>query len=253
MKLVRADEHLKALNDEVGAFLQIRPYEVVTQQDVPGGNIRAQVVYRHAPPDRLLMLIGDALYNLRSALDHLAWSLAGTNADPRTEFPIFADKSKFCAVNSHGIPQKGSGLLKMHDMPASAQAVIKSLQPYNGSHELPDCAPLWLLQALGIEDKHHTLNLVAAGLEGSIHISTGRHPAYGLTGTTGHLTFEDGAEIFHMPGPVDQSQVQDHSRYTFDIAFDPKGPARGIRLREGLRDMREAVAEAIGLLEPFVP
>jgi hypothetical protein len=253
MKLVRADEHLKALNDEVAAFLQIRPYEVVTQQDVPRGNIRAHVVYRHAPPAILLMLIGDVLYNLRSALDHLAWSLAGTNADTRTEFPIFADKSKFCAVNSHGIPKRGSGLLKMHDMPVSAQAVIESLQPYNGSHGLPECAPLWLLQASCIEDKHHTLNLVAAGMEGNVHISTGRHPAYGLTGTTGYLMLEDGAEIFHMPGPVDQSRVQDYSRYTFDVAFDPKGPTRGIRLREGLRDMREAVAEAIRLLESFVP
>jgi hypothetical protein len=87
MKLVRADEHLKDLNNEVAAFLQIRPYEVVTKKDIPAGNLYGQVIYRHAPPDLLLMLIGDVLYNLRSALDHLAWSLAGTHANKRTEFP----------------------------------------------------------------------------------------------------------------------------------------------------------------------
>ena len=253
MKLSRADEHLKALNEEVVEFLKTHPYEVVTQQDAPGGNIRAQVVYRHAPPAILLMLIGDVLYNLRSALDHLAWSLAGTKADARTEFPIFLHRSQFCAVDRRGTPKQGSGLLKMHDMPASAQAVIESLQPYNAAHGLPECAPLWLLQASCIEDKHRTLNLVAAGMEGSVHVSTGRHPAYGLTGTSGYLTLEDGAEIFHIPGPVDQSRVQDYSRYTFDVAFDPKAPARGIRLREGLRYMREAVAEPLRLLKPFVP
>src|SRR5947208_16718341 len=95
MKLTRADEHLKVLHDEVADFMAIHPYEVVTQQDGPRRNISAKVVYQHAPPDRLLMLIGDVLYNLRSALDHLAWSLAGTHADARTEFPIFLNRSKF--------------------------------------------------------------------------------------------------------------------------------------------------------------
>jgi hypothetical protein len=244
MKLVRTDEHLKALNDEVTNFLAIRPYEVVTQQDGPGGNISAKVVYRHTPPNRLLMLIGDVLYNLRSALDHLAWILTGPKADRRTEFPIFCAQQGFLGQ---------WGQAKIHDMPAAAQTIIESLQPYKRSHSSPERTPLWMLQAACIEDKHHTLNLVAAGVRGALHVSTSRHhPAYGLTGTTGDfLTFEDGAEIFRMPGPVDPSQVQDHSIYTFDVAFDPKGPAQGVRLREGLRDMREAVAEAIQLLAPF--
>jgi hypothetical protein len=246
MKLIRADEHLKALNDEVTDFLAIHPYEVITQQDSPRGNISAKVVYRYTPPDRLLMLIGDVLYNLRSALDHLAWSLAGTRADETTEFPIFCKERGF-------LGQRGGA--KIHDMPAAAQTIIESLQPYKRSHSSPERTPLWLLQAANIENKHHTLNLVAARVRGDIHVNTSLcHPSYGLTGTTGdYLTFEDGAEIFRIPGPVDPSQVQDYSRYTFDVAFDPKGPARGIRLREGLRDMREAVAEAIRLLEPLVP
>src|SRR5207244_11015007 len=153
-----ADEYLNALHNEVANFLAIRPYEVVTQQDGPGGEIGAHVVYRHTPPDRLLMLIGDVLHNLRSALDHLAWSLAGLNANKRTEFPIFLDRREFSAVDSHGIPKRGSGLEKMHDMPAPAQTAIESLQPYQRVHGLPEeSEPLWLLHQLSIEDKHHTL------------------------------------------------------------------------------------------------
>jgi hypothetical protein len=100
----------------------------------------------------------------------------------------------------------------------------------------------------------HTLNLVAARVRGDIHVRTSlRYPAYGLTGMTGDLLLEDGAEIFRMPGPVDQSHVQDYSHYTFDVALAPKEPSGSIRLREVLNEMREAVAEAIRLLEPFVP
>lgn len=243
MKLVRADEHLKALNNEVAAFLQIRPYEVVTKKDIPAGNLFAQVIYRHTPPDFLLMLIGDVLHNLRSALDHLAWSLAGTKADRRTEFPIFCKEKGF-------LGQRGRA--KIHGMPTPAQNIIESLQPYKGTHGLPEIEPLWLLQQLGIEDKHHTLNLVAAGVDVHLYVRTGSHPAYGLTGRTGYLPLEDGAEIYRIPLPTNHSYVQDDSHPIFDVALDPKGPGRGISLREGLRDMREAVAEAIRLLEPHV-
>jgi hypothetical protein len=244
MKLVRADEHLKALNGEVADFLAIRPDEVVTQQDVPRGYRSAKIVYRHAPPDRLLMLIGDVLYNLRSALDHLAWSLAGAHADRRTAFPIFPEASGFL----------NRGREKLHDMPTAAQTIIESLQPYKGRHGSPEDAPLWLLQRLHIEDKHHPLNLVAAGVDIHLHVHTSaKPPAYGLTGRTGYLPLKDGTQIYCIPLPADRSYMQDHSHPIFDVALDPQGPGRGVSLREGLRDMRAAVAEAIRLLEPLIP
>ncbi len=143
----------------------------------------------------------------------------------------------------------------MHDMPVPAQTAIESLQPYQRVHGLPEeSEPLWLLHQLSVEDKHRTLNLVAARVDARLDVSTSPiHPAYGLTGRTGYLPLEDGQEIYRIPLPVNPSQVQDYSHFTFDVALDPKGPGRGISLREGLRDMREAVGEVIRLLQPFVP
>jgi hypothetical protein len=134
------------------------------------------------------MLIGDAIHNLRSALDHLAWSLAGTNAGRSTEFPIFVSRTEFSK----------RGKRKMHGMPTPAQKIIKSLQPYKRPHGLPkEREPLWLLQNLDIEDKHRALNLVASEMMGNVDISTSRdHPAYGLTMVTGLIPLADGAEIF---------------------------------------------------------
>src|SRR5262249_48956289 len=130
---------------------------------------------------------------------------------------------------------------------------IESLQPYNRTHGLPECAPLGLLQATSIEDKHHTLNLVAMRVGGEVRIGTGGHPAHGVTVVMGDWILEDGAEIFRGSGPVNPLQVKDDSSYTFDVAFGPKGPAGGVRLRDGLRDMREAVADAIWQLAAYVP
>jgi hypothetical protein len=242
MKLARANEHLRAVDEAIVDFLKSCPYEVVTEQ--MRGQIRAHVVYRHRPPDRLLMVIGDAVHNLRSALGHLAWSLAGPSADKRTEFPILIDRTKFFT----------EGMDKMHDMPAPAQNIIETLQPYHQRHGLPkEKEHLWVLQNLDIEDKHHTLNLVAAGVMGNVHISSSRaHPAYGLTGVTGYMPLADGAEIFSVTAPVDQSQMQDFSRYTFDVAFDPAGAAAGASLGGTLSGIWKAVAEAIQLVEPHV-
>src|SRR5262249_19072530 len=154
--------------------------------------------------------------NLRSALDHVAWSLAGTRADSFTEFPIFIDRDWFGARDGKGRPERGSGLCKLHDMPAEAQAIIESLQPYRGLHGPPEIDALWLLQRLSIEDKHRTLNLVAAGVDVRVQVRThaNTHPAYGMTGRTGYLPLEDGAEIYSVPiGPG--ADVQDDSSVTF--------------------------------------
>src|SRR5262249_51464823 len=85
--------------------------------------------YRQTPPDRLFMLIGDVLHNLRSALDHLAWSLAGTLADRNTEFPIFVDPARFGARDGNGRPERGGGLRKLHNMPAEAQSSVRNASP----------------------------------------------------------------------------------------------------------------------------
>ena len=89
-----------------------------------------------------------------------------------------------------------------------------------------------MLQNLDVEDKHRTLNLVAAQMMGNVDVSSSKdHPAYGLTMVTGLMPLADGTEIFRIN--VGQSPVQDLSRYTFDVAFDPEGPAKGASLRDG--------------------
>jgi hypothetical protein len=191
MKLATADGHLRALDDAVAEFLATIP--VRGCQRVCGRPVhRARRL--SAPTARgLLMLTGDAVHNLRSALDHLAWSLAGASADRHTEFPIFIDEAKF----------RDKGRTKMRGMPSQAKKIIKSLQPYKRPHGLPEeKEPLWLLQSLDIEDKHRTLNLVASGVMGRLHVSTNMdRPEFGLTGATGFMPFADGAVILRIPAP----------------------------------------------------
>jgi hypothetical protein len=75
MKLVRAHEHLEVLSDELAAFRAGELYRVVHEEEAEGSEhvFRAQVIKE--PPPHLSAIIGDALQNMRSALEHLAWGL----------------------------------------------------------------------------------------------------------------------------------------------------------------------------------
>src|SRR4051812_7680913 len=85
LKLVRADEHLETLDNQITSFLEREPYSVSYERKPDGSEhiYRAHVV--EDPPLALGVLIGDCLQNMRSALDHLVWQLAlrsGKRATP---------------------------------------------------------------------------------------------------------------------------------------------------------------------------
>src|SRR5688500_2689164 len=105
LKLDRAREHLDSFEVEIGAWLITEPYGIVDEPDpepppqpVPDGYRprRFRIVRSAGVPARLSLLIRDCLFNLRAALDHLAFALAFANTPgmlesqiSSSEFPIF--------------------------------------------------------------------------------------------------------------------------------------------------------------------
>jgi hypothetical protein len=109
------------------------------------------------------ILVGEILYNLRSALDHLAWllvQLAGKQPGDRTTFPV-----KFSPFDKRGRLVGAQLDPKIDD--DRIMELVEECQPYRGSVPgsltPPDRDPLWELHRLNIIDKHRTL-LVVAGL-----------------------------------------------------------------------------------------
>ncbi len=95
-------------------------------------------------PRRVCMMVGEIVYNLRAALDHLVWGLATRNGQVSVGgvgFPVCDSPEHFKQV-SHG------GMLK--GVPRKFYPLIASAQPYLASD--PANAPLKLLQGLAIAD-----------------------------------------------------------------------------------------------------
>ena len=78
LKVIRAKEHLDALYAEILEFLRTdpQPYAIQPEHNREGSEYVFHFKVNREPPTEWSVAVGDVTYNLRSALDHLAWQLA---------------------------------------------------------------------------------------------------------------------------------------------------------------------------------
>lgn len=178
-KFERAREHFQALADEVLEYLQRMDrggvYEVETTID--SGTRRCKVVLNvgePVPEVRWGLLVGDAMHNLRSCLDHLieAATIIHTGAPlDRTEFPVFdaphgtGGRAGYHDKQRDGTtPDPRSGLHRVRGVDPQLAELVEQEQPYHASD--PHRHPLWRLHRFDIIDKHRVIPVF--GIAGDI-------------------------------------------------------------------------------------
>ncbi len=73
LKVERADKHISELDDAVREFLETRPYGITLDKNPESGDSLLQYGWnKPVPGEQFGLIIGDAVHNLRAALD-LAW------------------------------------------------------------------------------------------------------------------------------------------------------------------------------------
>jgi hypothetical protein len=153
-KIERAKQHIANLDGALRAFYGSKPYAVGVKHDPNTRKLIYYVAGVAETPKAVLFFAGDAIQNLRSALDHLAFKLweAGVycpgTAESHVSFSIFDSPEKF-KTNFQGIVK------------GSRQSVIDALgaiEPYKGGkgHQL------WILNKLNNIDKHRELLTVGS-------------------------------------------------------------------------------------------
>src|SRR5437899_342422 len=156
LKVVWAQEQLKAFQIEAGQYMNRHPYEVVRQRN--GDTWTFSFRTTEDPPLRLSEILGYCIGDLRAALDYIAWQLASWYSpkplvigDDKVYFPLAADPNKL-DLNS----------LAKYNIPALARDEIEHVQPYHAGYE-----PLGWLKKLVNADKHClpllTISHVGAG------------------------------------------------------------------------------------------
>ena len=145
-KLNWANEHINKLNGLTDEFRSTHRDTVRPETDTETGDTIYRVAYVPDLPESFSLLLGDALYNLRSTLDHLAHELvtvAGNKPTPQTAFPIFDSDDEYWE----------SFARKVKGMRQEVIEEISRLRPYKGGFG----HALWQLHRLNNFDKHRFL------------------------------------------------------------------------------------------------
>jgi hypothetical protein len=158
-KIDRARKHISDLRSEVRAFLDRRPYAVASRPHAKPGHIVYYVSRVEPIPDVLGLIAGDAIQNLMSALDHLAYQLvcSDTNDCPPNRFGIYFP------IRFKAADYEKAKLKKMEGASAETLKAVDSVKPYKEGNSLL-CA-LWQLNNI---EKHRLLLTVgsqAAGIK----------------------------------------------------------------------------------------
>lgn len=148
LKVKRANEHISAFEQQVRTFLERRPYKVGAKRDPETRKLIYFVESAEPTPDCLPVIAGDAIQNLMSALDHLAYQIVcsdtGDNPpNPRAiYFPIADDRKKYEANKRN----------RMNGACQQTFDAFDALKPYKGGND-----QLWALHRLNNIDKHRII------------------------------------------------------------------------------------------------
>ncbi|WP_219419957.1 hypothetical protein [Pseudonocardia nigra] len=243
-KLGRARVHLAELERDAKAYMDSEPFEIYHEADPDSGPIRAHVHVRAEPPEHLGLVLGDALHNARTALDHVVCRLvedAGGTVGPETMFPT----AKKATDWPKWVKKRLAGA-----SPAAVAAVMASAVHPGGDDQL------WALHRLDIDDKHKVLIPLGMYL-GTVNLRFGHSvlgdaaPLIGLV-PEDVIRIEEGVEIFTI---AEQARFADEPPpalkqdfgFTFDLGLDSDGalgprPVRLVQTATALIDHAETVA-----------
>jgi hypothetical protein len=186
LKILRASKHIEEIKSCIATYTAGNPYEVIPQPD------GKEILTTGTPPPELSVIAGEVLYQLRSALDHLAFDLVKLNpgnislpADwtDKCEFPLFQTLKP-----GQQTPLPYGSFTKLPGVSKEAHAVIEALQPYYRVGAANNY--LRVLTNLSNIDKHRHLTLMRT--RAVLHEK--RVMSSGLRGTS-FASLDHGAEI----------------------------------------------------------
>jgi hypothetical protein len=236
-KFDRAEEHLEEINHLIGPSARTRQAHPVSERLETYHGTR-QWVYRldmgvELDEERLAILAGDFLFNVRSGLDHRAISLVPAEQKHRASFPIFSDDPLAIdpATGGH-VNTKAWKAWKgtIQPFPDSAAAALLVLQPFDSARKLGKRAEdhsLDVLRVLHDADEHQEL-FVADRMLLQVDVLVGGQivrsaPSAVQDGTVVYASSDkENVEVVGMPevGLGAGKKGRDKWRWPVPLAFD---------------------------------
>jgi len=153
LKIDRAKHHVEELNGRILRFQSEHPHEIIIEADPePGYKVYKFRLTEPVPFADFSVLIGDALGNMRAALDHATYACAVINKSPsfRTcNFPFGKDAAAF-----------NRAVKRCSSVPNDIQTLLGTFQAHKDGNVM-----LWRMNKMCNGDKHASITPVLIGWE----------------------------------------------------------------------------------------
>jgi hypothetical protein len=240
LKVERADRHIADVNSVVRKFLEREPYTAIVEQE-KGCPDALVLRAKEKLPNRLAAIVGDAVHNLRTALDYLAVDLVALNSQS-TKGVYFP----FCE-SADGL----EAMIKERHVDRASEKVvneIRLLKPYRGGNDA-----LRAIHDLDIIDKHKLLMPIGyiGGVENLMY-SAKTDPnkininIFGDNFWRGAL--DDGAKMVTLAAGHDL-KIGQQFKAEIQIAFADGQPFEGKPIIQSLKIFSEVVTSVIARFE----
>ncbi|HUX71742.1 MAG TPA: hypothetical protein VMV41_14585 [Cellulomonadaceae bacterium] len=221
MKVKRARQHLAVIVEQVDQLGggSPRPIRVAEHHETDSWIYTAHLDLTIDP--MLPVILGEFLYDLRSALDHIAAANVPAHRISKSQFPIFTDDiwqpvpdgSAFDELRSRRSKQRKDWSGWTQGMPEAVLDIIQLTQPHEDDSTPagnPDNHALTILHVYQNADKHRELNIINPGIEDPHAIvtwPTGDRQEFTYHDIPAGKMLRDGGKFFqsHIPVKVDLS------------------------------------------------
>lgn len=223
MKLARAMEHIEDLEASINAYFAGKWCTVSLSKDANGRYHLSTTM--HGEPQNYRLIVGDAIHNMRVALDFMAVELVTLNGKngKGVYFPFGTDAASLDgAIKSKNF----------HKASDRAIALLKATQPYRGGNDL-----LRALHDLDIQDKHHKVE-----------------PSYCVLSTPAISVVKDstGKPVGFDSGDL-QLEVDESQPPKAVMTFPGNGPLGNKPVLDELRAMHVLVTKVVDDFEAVCP
>jgi len=230
--------------------MERKPYRTIDEFDPEKGCRVFSLEPVGRTPEHLAIELGDVLYNLRSALDHLAFALAQKHSGPlnqreakEVQFPICHNKKEYFRKERER---------RIGKISPAAQTEIDGFQPYNAGDRY-ESHPLYLLNELNIIDKHRSLLLMLAHHIGTIipiPQPTKNLASFRYVSNAGLL--QGKTEVAHYLVTANDAEMKMNLRPMVQVSLADGFPT-GSDVTDTIRDIRNFISQTVfPKLRPFL-
>ncbi|MGA2980640.1 MAG: hypothetical protein ABSD76_13705 [Terriglobales bacterium] len=252
-KIKWANKHINDFMAAAVEFAKTDPYGTTVKTD-PQSQQRIYTITKITPiPAHLRLIAGDAIQNMRSALDYLACGLVrvATKAEPSkyVGFPI-SDSEPLTKEEKAAFARQVKGMRQ------GTIDAIKAIKPYQRGNDT-----LWRLHRLNRIDKHRLL--MAAGTSVAL-VNPGFHRElrdYVIRGSTEGIVPEAATQLrdrFPLKAgdtfsvDLTKPEMNDNPQFLLEIAFNEPGIAEGEVILTVLKESLRCVQDVVGNLSRFL-